>query len=622
MIRYHFIGLLLLTILMRRSLAQALVTDRNTQAAIARDTRSMSGLPGKKYWQNSAVYDIDVSFDPLSCVVDGFVEIDYLNNSPDTLKTLLFKLYPNLYKSNSMRNSVISTKDLSDGVKIRSMKIGDSTIDSTQRRMRGTNMYVDGNRILPSQNIKVRVEFSYTLNKGSFNRTGKIEDGSFFIAYFFPRLAVYDDIEEWNEIPYLGKEEFYNDYCDFNVRITVPGTYQAWATGELRNGSNIFEPTFFERIKRAEGSDKTVDIITPEDLKQGHITQDKPTHTWFFQAKNVTDFAFAISNRNVWKASSIVVDPNTKRRTLVNAVFSPNHASYTSVVSYARKTVELMSYQFPAVPFPYPHITIVDGLDAMEYPMMVNNLPFKDKKEMIQFTAHEVFHSLFPFFVGTNETRYSFMDEGWATMTEFMFLPEIEPELDSAYDLSSINDYAGLSEDMPVMTPTPQLYGKARFADKDLKPALSLYYLKEMLGDALFLKGMKYYISSWAGKHPTPYDFFNTMNVATGKDLNWFWNSWYFMKAVPDLKIDHVIKKGSMYTIQVTSPGNAVMPVHLTVLYADGSSELLNRNVEVWSAGARSISILFKAKGKVRKIVLGNGLDVDVNPGDNYWMAP
>jgi hypothetical protein len=324
----------------------------------------------------------------------------------------------------------------------------------------------------------------------------------------------------------------------------------------------------------------------------------------------------------VWKASSIVVDPNTRRRTLVNTVFSPNHASYTSVVSYARKTVELMSYRFPAVPFPYPHITIVDGLDAMEYPMMVNNLPFKDKKEMIQFTAHEVFHSLFPFFVGTNETRYSFMDEGWATMTEFMFLPEIEPALDPTYDLSSINDYAGLSEDVPVMTPTPQLYGKARFADKDLKPALALYYLKEMLGDQLFLKGIKHYISGWAGKHPTPYDFFNAMNVATGRDLNWFWNSWYFIKAVPDLKIDKVINKGPMYTIQVSSPGNAVIPVHLSILYVDGSSELLARNVEVWTAGAKSVSIPFKAKGKVRKIVLGNGLDVDVNPGDNYWLAP
>lgn len=621
MTRYLLIYLLFLSTHAYRSQAQELTIDRKTQAAFSRGTRSIGGVPGKKYWQNSATYDLDISFDPLSRKIDGVAEIDYLNNSPDTLKTLLFKLYPNLYKSSSMRNTVIAAKDLSEGVKIRSIKIGHSTIDSTRRRISGTNMYVGGS-ILPGQNTRIRIEFSYILNSGSFIRTGKIEDGSYFIAYFFPRLAVYDDIDGWNEMPYLGKEEFYNDYCDFNVRITVPGSYQVWATGELKNASDVFEPDILERINRAEGSDEIVDIITPEDLQKNHITRDKQNNTWIFQVKNVTDFVFATSNRNVWRASSLVVDPDTRRRTLVNAVFSPSHAHYAAVVSYAKKTVELMSYRFPAVPFPYPHITIVDGLDAMEYPMMVNNLPFSDKKEMIQFTAHEVFHSLFPFFVGTNETRYSFMDEGWATMTEFMFLSAIDSTQDSTYDLSSINDYAGLSEDVPVMTPTPQLYGKPRFADKDLKPALSLYYLKEMLGDELFLKGMKYFISNWAGKHPTSYDFFYAMNAATGKDLNWFWNSWYFMKAIPDLKIDKVTRKKSMFTINVTSPGNAAMPIHLTVVYVDGSRDLFNRHVGVWSTGAKSISIPFRAKGEIKKIILGNDLDADINPKDNYWIAP
>lgn len=605
---------------MKQLYGQHLPIDRKNQLAITNQTRSTTGIPGKKYWQNTAQYNIDVSFNPINREVAGTVKIDYINNSPNTLNKLVFKLYPNLYKGNSMRNVNISDNDLSDGVKIKTIKMGSEKVDNSKIKINGTNMSIEVDPILPVSKATVEIEYSYILNEGSFIRTGKITDNSFFIAYFFPRITVYDDIDGWNEYPYLGKEEFYNDFCDFNVRITVPGDFQVWATGELKNRTELFQQPFLDRIQQAETSDSIIDIIEEKDLKTGHITMDNPTNTWVFHAKKVSDFAFALSSSYIWKASSIVVDAKTNRRTKVNAVFTPQHATYIPVVEYARKTVELMSYQFPAIPFPYPQITIVDGRDAMEYPMMVNNLPFEDKKEMIQLTSHEVFHSLFPFYVGTNETKYSFMDEGWATMTEFMFLSDINPSLDPSYDLSSINNYAGMDEDMPIMTPTPQLYGKARFADKDLKPALSLYYLKEMLGDKLFLKAVKFYITTWAGKHPTPFDFFNCFNTAVGKDLNWFWKSWYFIKSVPDLKIRKVTNKGLNYTIEIASPGNAPMPIHLTLFYSDNSQVKINRNAGVWQNVMSTVHIPFKAKMKVVKIVLGEVLDVDINPLDNVWI--
>ncbi|OOQ60030.1 M1 family metallopeptidase [Mucilaginibacter pedocola] len=601
--------------------AQQLPVDRNTQKALAKGTRTHMGIPGKKYWQNTGDYLIDVKFDPETRKISGEEVIDYVNNSPDTLKTFLFKLYPNLYKANSARNTNIATADLSDGVRIETLTIDGKATDSTMRRITGTNMLVKGIAVLPGAHARVTAKFSYTLNKGSFNRTGQITDGSYFIAYFFPRIAVYDDVDGWNEYPYLGKEEFYNDYGNFKVNITVPGEYRVWATGDLKNTNEVYEPEFAGRIAKAELSDSVVDVITTEDIKAGNITKKNSTNTWKFEATNVTDFAFAVSANYVWKASSIMVDPKTKRRTRVDAVFNPDHKSYWPVVNYARKTVEQISYHFPGLPFPYPHITIVDGLDAMEYPMMVNNLPFEDDKDVVEFTAHEVFHTLFPFYVGTNETKYSFMDEGWATLTEFLFHPKIAPDVKLDYDMSPVNDFAGLAEDVPVMTPTAQLYGKARFADKDLKPALALYYLKEMLGEKVFLNAMREYITTWAGKHPTPYDFFNSINTTTGQNLNWYWKSWYFDKAIPDLAISGVLKQSKQYGLTIKRIGNAPVPVHITIIYADNTKTFINRTVAIWAKGAEALQINIPVNKRITKITLGGAYDADVDMGNNVWVS-
>ncbi|RYF48420.1 MAG: peptidase, partial [Cytophagaceae bacterium] len=303
--------------------AQQLPIDRNMEKAVANGTRSVKGVPGNTYWQNKGDYDIDVNFDPVSCRLSGTARIDYVNNSPDTLKMILFKLYPNLYKGSSMRNTQIATADLSSGVQINSLTLDDRAIDSTQWRINGTNMYLRGSSVLPRQRVRIQINFAYSLNKGSFNRTGRIADGAYFIAYFFPRIAVYDDVDGWNEYPYLGKEEFYNDYGNFKVRITVPGTYQVWSTGDLKNTAEVYEPAFAEKISQAERQDDVIDVITAEDLKRGRITKSQPTNSWQFEAINVTDFAFAVSNNYVWKAASLIVDPQTQRRTRVDAVYNP-----------------------------------------------------------------------------------------------------------------------------------------------------------------------------------------------------------------------------------------------------------------------------------------------------------
>jgi hypothetical protein len=612
--------LLLVQLAVQYCYAQELPVATGIKKACNHESRNSSGKPGRSYWQNTAGYNIKVNFNPSTRQLSGTVNIHYTNNSPDTLKTLLLKLYPNVYKSDAMRGNYVAAEDLTAGVRIHSLAIDHQAFDSTAWDIRGTNMYVNGPFILPGQQVILDIGYQYTLNKGSFIRTGQVDSGAYFMAYFFPRITVYDDIDGWNKYPYTGREEFYNDYGNFHTEITVPGNYQVWATGDLENAAEIYVPNILQRINQAENNDAVTDIITVQDLQTGAITTTGDTHTWQFEAEHVTDFAFAISNHYVWKASSVLVDSTTKRRTRVDAVYNPDHEVYDPVVAYAGKTVALISHYFPKVPFPYSHETIFEGLDAMEYPMMVNNLPFPTKKETIQFTIHEVFHTLFPFYVGTNETKYAFMDEGWATMMEFYLYPMFDSTAALNYDISDVNNSAGTEEDVPIMTLTPPIYGKARYADKDLKPALGMLYLQEMLGDQLFLQAMHYYIDHWKGKHPTPYDFFNCMNTGSGVNLNWFWQNWFFEKNTPDLAIDTVIRRKQDYIVTVSRPGNLAVPVHLVITCNDGSQQRVTRNISCWKNGNKTIKLSISTSRPVRKLVLGNALDVDIHPQNNHWQ--
>ena len=596
-----------------------LPVPRNIQQAYAGSTRSKSGSPGKNYWQNREDYIIKVNFDPGTRKLTGTVGIDFTNNSPDTLNKVWFKLYPNLYQAEAPRAILVASSDLTTGVKIKNIRIDGLELDSAKRVIKGTNMILRGKNILPGQHVHYDIDYQYTLNKGSFIRTGQIDSGAFFIAYFFPRLAVYDDVDGWNTYPYTGQYEFYNDFCHFNAEITVPGDYQVWATGNLTNADEVYTPKFVERLKNAGETDSVIDVVTQADIKAGNITRKNITNTWKFEADNVTDMAFGISNHYVWKSTSLIVDPVSKRRARVDAVFNPEHKTYLPIINYARKTVSIISTRFPGIPYPYAHETVFDGPDEMEFPMMVDNRPFDNSADAIELTAHEIFHTLFPFYVGTNETKYSFMDEGWATFAEFAFHPLIAPSVPENYNISDVNNSAGSEQDVPIMTLTPQLAGAARFADKDLKPALGYLYVKELLGDKVFFKALNYYISQWAGKHPTPYDFFNCMNTASGQNIDWFWNNWFFEKGIPDLAISKVEHNNQNYTVTITNNGTEIVPVHVTVYYEDGTTDLFTAPIIVWSKGNKTTKLSFKAAQPIQKLILGTAYDADINKKDNIW---
>jgi hypothetical protein len=614
---------LLLTIIFFGTVAayaqETLPVPLNIKAAYDKGTRSPDGTPGKNYWQNRADYHLVINFSPNDRILDGIAEIDYTNNSPDTLKEIWFKLYPNLYKKGVVRAMPVKPEDITDGVKIVKLNIGQRDLDSTGYDIEGTNMVVRS-VLAPGQKTHIRINYSYTLNKTSHIRTGEVDTGAFFIAYFFPRVAVYDDIDGWNKNPYRGTEEFYNDFSHFNAEITVPGNYQVWATGNLTNINDVYTDRYAKRITDVGLSDKVTDIVNEAEMQAGGITKNNPVNTWKFDADNVTDIAFAISNHYVWKASSLVVDPKTGRRTRVDAVFNPAHEDYLEVINYARKTVQAMSYTFPKWPYPYPHETVFDGLDQMEYPMMVNDNPEEKAADGIELTDHEIFHTMFPFYMGINETKYGWMDEGWATIGEWIISPIIDPTLTDTFGVPQYEAVAGREADQPIITLTTQLSGPSFESDSYGKPGLGYLYVRDLLGDSLFTKALHYYIEQWHGKHPMPYDFFNCMNAASGQNLNWFWKSWFFDGGIPDQAISKVTQQKDGYIIVITNIGTKPIPIDLTLYYSDGTTQQVHRTIEVWKTGDKTITVTNHTKKHLQKIVLGSPHDPDVNKTDNEWI--
>jgi hypothetical protein len=598
----------------------ALTIPRNIQPAYEKGTRTGSGQPGSKYWQNTGNYNINVNFNPDTRLITGTVNIEYINNSPNTLQQIVFKLYPNLYKKGSIRMMPVKPQDITAGVQIASFQINNTSVDSSKLRIDGTNMTVPVPPLTPGSTIRFSINYSYTLNKTSHIRTGEIEPGADFIAYFFPRIAVYDDIDGWNMEPYTGPQEFYNDFGNFNVAITVPNNYVVWATGDLTNCSEVLNEPFCRRLQAAEQQDAIITIIDTVDLQQKNITRANASNTWKFTAANVTDFAFAVSDHYMWKSTSLIVDSATKRRTRVDAVFNPKHKDYYEVIDFARKTVWAMSYVFPKWPFPYSHETVFDGLDQMEYPMMVNDNPLESRVETIELVDHEVFHTMFPFYMGTNETKYGWMDEGWATIGEWIISPIIDSSIIDDYGVQGYENVAGTEIDAPISSLTTQITGTSFFVNSYPKPGLGYLYVKDMLGDSLFTKALHYYIQQWQGKHPIPYDFFNCMNTGSGKNLNWFWKRWFFDSGVPDLAIKKVSKVSTGYNIIIDCIGRKPVPVDLTITYTDGSIGKVHRSIAVWEQTNR-ISLSLPAKKTIKNITLAGTYVPDVNRKNNVWEA-
>jgi aminopeptidase N len=244
----------------------------------------------------------------------------------------------------------------------------------------------------------------------------------------------------------------------------------------------------------------------------------------------------------------------------------------------------------------------------------------RDRGEEIELTDHEIFHTMFPFYMGINETKYAWMDEGWATIGEWLISPIIDTTLADDYGVTAVERSAGSETDLPIITLSTEM-GRAYFTNSYPKPAMGYLFVKDMLGDDVFYKGLHYYIEQWQGKHPMPLDFFNCMNTGSGKNLNWFWKKWFYEDGIPDLSIQKVLETGNQKQVTIESKGNRPVPIDLTVTFADGSTKEVHQSIVVWEKGNKTITIKFTTDKKIKKIKLGSIHVPDANKKDNEWQS-
>ena len=605
--------------------AQTLYMPRNIKKAYQKGTRSMDGKPGKNYWQNFARYNITVTATPPNRNIQGTEEITYINNSPDTLRSLVFKLFLNSHKPGAVRQGAVSADYLTSGIHIDkytengSPKSWQDAGSATAKGVRLTKP------LLPRDSVKLSFDWHYDVSVES-NREGALDSTTFYLAYFYPRVAVYDDYYGWDQTTFTEAQEFYSDFNDYTINVNVPKNYIVWGTGDLQNANEVLQPTYAQRLNASMRTDSVIHVATLQEVQSNNVTQQQNMNTWRWKANYVPDIALCLSNHYVWDASSVVVDKQTGRRASVQAAFLDNAKDFHQMVTFGRHALDWFSNNWPGVPYPYPKTTIVQGFADMEYPMMVNDSPTNDLNFSRFVAEHEIAHTWFPFYMGINETRYGFMDEGWATALEYLISQndlgnETATRNFQQFRVAYWSQDPSAEEDLPIITPANILSGAALGNNEYGKAGIGYLALKEYLGDALFKKALHEFMNRWNGKHPTPWDMFYSFNDASGKNLNWFWNNWFFSNNYIDLAIQQVTTSATQSTVTIQNIGGYVAPVDVVVQYTDGTKETFHQTPAIWQANQSQAVVKVPTKKKVQSINLQGGIFMDADTTNNTWKA-
>jgi hypothetical protein len=597
--------------------AQTLTMPPEIQKAYDNGTRSVNGKPGKNYWQNHGRYSISLTVMPPDNTIRGVEQITYFNNSPDTLRSLNMKLIENVHLGGGRRPA-----DTSAGIKLDEFEARGVKIPWDNSEAITTNQLVNlPEPLMPHDSIKLDISWHYSLSHG---RGRVIDSTSFYIAYFYPRVSVYDDYRGWDTQPHTGGLEFYNDFNDYHLNVTVPGNFLVWATGTLENPGEVLQPEIAGRLNQSMTSDSIVHVATRQELADKKVTASNATHTWKWSAGNVSDVAIGISDHYDWDAGSVVVDDKTQRRVSMQAAFADSSVDFHHSVQFGRYSLAWFSHNWPGVPYPYPKSTAFQGFADMEYPMMINDSHTSDLAfaELVQ--DHEQAHTYFPFYMGTNESRYGFMDEGWATTLEYLIgISENGKEAaDKFYKQFRVTRWIHGSHDKenPIITPNTDItfgLGNNEYG----KPSLSYLALKDMLGDKLFRKGLHNYMNNWNGKHPIPWDYFYSMGKGSGKDLNWFFYNWFFTPGYIDLDLAKVDKTSKGYMLDIKNIGGFAVPFDVIATYDDGSSETFHQTPKVWERDQKEIAVAIKTRKTVKSLTLDGGIFMDANEKDNVWVG-
>ncbi len=561
--------------------------------------RTASGAPGRDYWQQKADYDIAVTLNDNNQSVSGTETITYHNQSPDQLKYLWLQLdqnmrakdsnsplvassnMPDTISGKSLQQRITRDQDFDGGFKIASVTSVDGK--ALPYTINKTMMRVDLPQTLePGANVSFKVSWSYNVNDrmqlgGRSGYEYFPKDGNYLytIAQWFPRMAVYDDVNGWQNKQFLGSGEFALAFGDYTVRITTAADHVVASTGVLQNPKEVLTATQLERFEKAKTSfDKPVIIISEEEAIKNEKSRAKGTKTWIFKADNVRDFAFVSSRKFIWDAQAVKFENNTP----LAMSFYPKEGNPLWEKESTKAVVNtLNTYSKYTIDYPYPVAQSIHTASiGMEYPMICFNYgrPNADGtysqrtlEGMVGVIVHEVGHNYFPMIINNDERQWAWMDEGINTFLEHQTVVENYPGFDTTWGTPAgvVNYMKGEKNSLrPIMT-NPE-NGRSLGYEAYGKPSAGLVLLREtIMGPELFDAAFKEYAQRWAFKHPSPADFFRTMEDASAVDLDWFWKGWFYSVDACDIAVDkvqwykmNVDAKGFENQVKVSGDGSLV----------------------------------------------------------------
>tara|TARA_B110000046_G_scaffold146709_1_gene154130 strand:+ start:32558 stop:34690 length:2133 start_codon:yes stop_codon:yes gene_type:complete len=645
--------------------------------------RTASGAPGIKYTQQKVDYTMGIILDDVNRRIYGDETITYHNNSDDTLAYLWVQLDQNMRAADSktpdiqtskIPNSISKTKfnksymdaPFDGGFKIESvLNMNDSNLQYTVNR---TMMRINLPQPLVSgAKFEFKIKWWYNINnhrtdggRSGYEHFSKDGNNNYVIAQFYPRLCVYDNIEGWQNEQFWGRSEFALEFGDFTVNITTPEDHMLGATGVLLNEADVLTKKELKRLKVAKTTfDNPVLIRTQEEAEKTEKNKSKKTKTWKFYAENVRDYAFATSRKFIWDAMAVDINGKTvMAHSLYSKEANPLYGDHsTRAVVQTLKTYSKYTFDYP-----YHKAISVDGQMGMEYPQICFNpgrpdLPdggYSDrvKYRMIKVTIHEVGHNFFPMIVNSDERQWTWMDEGLNSYVEM--LAELEYDKDfpvtRGYPKNIVGYMSGdQSQIAPIMSKGDHVYEFGNNAYG--KPATALWILREtIMGKELFDHAFRTYSQRWMFKHPTPADFFRTMEDASGIDLDWFWRGWFYSTDVTDIGIENVRKFYAVdgedksvnfiedtteglkinksktarskyfYEIAFNKPGGLVMPIIVAYTYDDGTTEKKTYPAQIWRYNDNQVTKVVHSEKQIIKIVIDPDLETaDVDLSNNSF---
>lgn len=565
-------------------------------------TRSATGEPNTGYWQNRADYQITASLNDVTNEIKGSVTITYKNNSPHILPFIWLQLDQNLFNKESRGQARMplnsrsrygdSKSDFNGGYNISEVKIGNNKanyiISDTRMQIRLDKPMNAGGDV-----IKIKIDFDFLLPEYGADRCGILstKNGNIFaVAQWYPRMCVFDDVDGWNTLPYLGPSEFYLEYGDFDMKLTAPASHIVVCSGELQNESEVLTAIQISRLALAKKSNNTIMLRTEEEVTNPSSRPKVTTLTWHYKMANARDVAWASSKSFIWDAAKINL-PSGKTALAMSAypIESSGKKGWSRSTEYIKASIENYSKRWMEYPYPVA-VNVASNIGGMEYPGIVFCGSTAREGDLFGVTDHEFGHTWFPMIVGSNERKYGWMDEGFNT-----FINTLAEE--------DFNDGEYKSQPPNMQNTTPYMFGKNSetiFKTPDAmkefnignslyrKPGYGLTLLRnEILGADRFDYAFKEYIKRWAYKHPTPWDFFRTMDNASGENLGWFWKAWF----VENYKFDQAVtsveypndnpSQGSIVTI--INLEQMALPIHITYETLSGKKGILKLPAEVWN---------------------------------------